>query len=147
MGEDRLMQQNSKLRLFYVTSVLSMIFAVIGFSYNTWRMQVTEENNNIRTASFEVLSRLSEMEQLIYTAHYDKNTIDGSPRKIWVKVGLIVDLSGLISPQVEKEAESLKSLWRASWQNVREDEETTQQLVVKIDLVRKNIKQVLKSLQ
>jgi len=147
MGEDRLMQQNSKLRLFYVTSVLSMIFAVIGFSYNTWRMQVTEENNNIRTASFEVLSRLSEMEQLIYTAHYDKNTIDGSPRKIWVKVGLIVDLSGLISPQVEKEAESLKSLWGASWQNVREDEETTQQLVMSIDLVRKNIKRALRNLK
>lgn len=141
------MQQNSKLRLFYVTSVLSMIFAVIGFSYNTWRMQVTEENNNIRTASFEVLSRLSEMEQLIYTAHYDKNTIDGSPRKIWVKVGLIVDLSGLISPQVEKEAESLKSLWGASWQNVREDEETTQQLVMSIDLVRKNIKRALRNLK
>ena len=141
------MQQNSKLRLFYVTSVLSMIFAVIGFSYNTWRMQVTEENNNIRTASFEVLSRLSEMEQLIYTAHYDKNAIDGSPRKIWVKVGLIVDLSGLISPQVEKDAESLKSLWGGSWQNVSDDEETSQQLVMSIDLVRKNIKRALRNLK
>ncbi len=147
MGEDRLMQQNSKLRLFYITSVLSMIFAVIGFSYNTWRMQVTEENNNIRTASFEVLSRLSEMEQLIYTAHYDKNSIDGSPRKIWVKVGLVVDLSSLISQPVEKEAEDLKLLWSESWQNVRDDEVVTQQLVMKIDLVRKNIKQALKSLQ
>jgi hypothetical protein len=53
----------------------------------------------------------------------------------------------LISQPVEKEAEDLKLLWSESWQNVRDDEAVTQQLVMKIDLVRKNIKQALKSLQ
>ncbi len=141
------MQLKDKLKLFYITSILSMLFAVLGFSYNAWRMELTEDNSNIRTASFEVLTQLSEMEQVIYAAHYDKNILDGSPRKAWVKVGLIVDLSALISPQVENDANELKVLWGKSWQLVKDDEMVTQKLVEKIDEVRSSIKSALKNLK
>lgn len=141
------MELKHKLRLFYITSIFSMVVAVTGFSYNAWRMELSEDNNNIRTASFEVLTQLSEMEQVIYSAHYDKNQVDGSPRKAWVKVGLISDLSGLISPQVEKDANELKILWSNNWQLVNNDEAVTQKLVAKIDQVRSSIKLDLKNLQ
>lgn len=141
------MQLSHKLRLFYVTSILSMVVAVIGFSYNAWRMELTEDNNNIRTASFEVLTELSELEQIIYAAHYDKNKQDGNPRKAWVKVGLIVDLSSLISEQVEKEANDLKILWSNNWQLVNDDESVTQKLVEQMEQVRLSIKYDLKNLQ
>lgn len=141
------MQLKDKLKLFYITSILSMLFAVLGFSYNAWRMELTEDNSNIRTASFEVLTQLSEMEQVIYAAHYDKNMLDGSPRKAWVKVGLIVDLSALISPQVENDANELKVLWGKSWQLVKDDEMVTQKLIGKIDEVRSSIKSALKNLK
>jgi len=124
-----------------------MVVAVIGFSYNAWRMELSEDNNNIRTASFEVLTELSELEQIIYAAHYDKDMLEGNPRKAWVKVGLIVDLSGLISQQVEKEAYHLKTLWTNSWQLVKDDEVATQKLVEQIDKVRISIKMDLKNLQ
>ena len=124
-----------------------MVVAVIGFSYNAWRMELSEDNNNIRTASFEVLTELSELEQIIYAAHYDKDMQEGNPRKAWVKVGLIVDLSGLISQQVENEADHLKTLWTNSWQLVKDDEVATQKLVVQIDKVRISIKMDLKNLQ
>ena len=124
-----------------------MVVAVIGFSYNAWRMELTEDNNNIRTASFEVLTVLSELEQIIYAAHYDKDMQEGNPRKAWVKVGLIVDLSGLISQQVEKEADHLKELWASNWQSVKDNEVTTQKLIDQIDKVRISIKMDLKNLQ
>lgn len=124
-----------------------MVVAVIGFSYNAWRMELSEDNNNIRTASFEVLTELSELEQIIYAAHYDKDMLLGNPRKAWVKVGLIVDLSGLISQQVEKEANHLKELWTSNWQSVKDDEVTTKKLVDQIDKVRISIKNDLKNLQ
>lgn len=124
-----------------------MVVAVIGFSYNAWRMELTEDNNNIRTASFEVLTVLSELEQIIYAAHYDKDMQEGNPRKAWVKVGLIVDLSGLISQQVEKEADNLKELWASNWQSVKDNEVTTQKLIDQIDKVRISIKMDLKNLQ
>ena len=141
------MELKNKLKLFYITSIFSMLFAVLGFSYNAWRMELTEDKSNIRTASFEVLTQLSEMEQVIYAAHYDKNIQDGNPRKAWVKVGLIVDLSGLISVQVEKDAKELRVLWSNSWQFFKEDETATKNLVEKIDKVRNSIKNSLKNLK
>ncbi|RDH85679.1 MAG: hypothetical protein DIZ80_01765 [endosymbiont of Galathealinum brachiosum] len=141
------MELEHKLKLFYITSIFSMLFAVLGFSYNAWRMELTEDNNNIRTASFEVLTQLSEMEQVIYAAHYDKNMVDGSPRKAWVKVGLIVDLSSLISPHVERDSNDLKTLWSESWQMVKDDETATQNLVMQIDKIRDSIKLALGDLQ
>lgn len=141
------MEINRKLKLFYITSVFSLLFAVLGFSYNAWRMEITEDNNNIRTAAFEVLTQLSEMQQMIYAAHYDKDLEEGNPRKIWVKVGLIVDLSALISVQVEAQANELRNLWSESWQQVNDDEAVTQNLIAKIDNVRNEIKMALKKLQ
>ncbi len=141
------MEINRKLQIFYITSVFSMIFAVLGFSYNAWRMEITEDNSNIRTAAFEVLTELSEMQQMIYAAHYDKDLQEGSPRKIWVKVGLIVDLSGLISAQVETEAVQLESVWSESWQQLNSDETKALALVSQIDSVRNEIKMTLKNLQ
>ncbi|MCW8935691.1 MAG: hypothetical protein OQK98_13275 [Gammaproteobacteria bacterium] len=141
------MQLKQKLKLFYITSIFSMVVAVVGFSYNAWRMELSEDNNNIRTASFEVLTELSELEQIIYAAHYDKDMLQGNPRKAWVKVGLIEDLSALISLQVEKDAKNLKSLWSNNWQSVKDDELATQKLVDQIDRVRTSIKNDLKNLQ
>lgn len=97
-----------KLRLYYITTIFSLLFAVVGFSYNTWRLEVSEDNNNVRTASFEVLKSLSEFEQVIFAAHYDQDDDAGNPRLGWIKIGLIVDLSGLISPEVESSAVQLK---------------------------------------
>jgi len=141
------MEIDRKLKLFYLTSVFSLLFAVLGFSYNAWRMEITEDNNNIRTAAFEVLTQLSEMQQMIYAAHYDKDLQEGNPRKIWVKVGLIIDLSALISVQVEAQANELRSLWSDSWQRVNDDETITQNLITQIDNVRNEIKVALKKLQ
>jgi len=63
------MEIKQKLKIFYITSIFSMVFAVLGFSYNAWRMELSEENNNLRTASFEVLLQLPGLEQIIYAIH------------------------------------------------------------------------------
>ena len=123
-----------------------MVFAVLGFSYNTWRMELSEDNNNIRTASFEVLLQLSEFEQILYAAYYDKDNKEGSPRKAWVKVGLITDLSGLIGEQVKSESVKLNKLWGMHWEDVSSDEKALRLLVKQIDQVRYKIKIVLESL-
>ena len=78
------------------TAVVSLVFAVTGFSYNAWRLEQSEENNIVRDASFQVLTELAEFEQVIYINHYDGDSIAGSPRLGWVKIGLVNDLSMLI---------------------------------------------------
>ena len=42
----------NKLQLYQLTVIFSVLFALVGFSYNVWRMEVSEQNNNIRTACF-----------------------------------------------------------------------------------------------
>ncbi len=140
------MQQEKKLRIYYFTALLSMLFALIGFSYNAWRLEATEENSNTRTAAFAVLSNLAELEQIVYAAYYDKNMIEGSPRKGWVKVGLIGDLSALISKSTEKKAQQLKSVWSSNWEKMAQDRQAVDYITMEIDYVRESIKSEINQL-
>lgn len=137
----------NKLHLYQATVIFSVLFALVGFSYNVWRMEVSEENNNIRTACFEILLELSSLEQLIYTAHYDGDIKEGSPRKGWVKVGLIADLSVLTNNSVEAQAAILKKVWAAHWSTMINNQDSVDQIVNTIDSVRSEIKLVLISLE
>lgn len=42
-------------------------------------MKISEQNNTIRTESFEMLVELSSQKQLVYIAHYDGDLDEGSP--------------------------------------------------------------------
>ena len=103
------------LHLYQLTVIFSILFSLLGFSYNVGRMEVTEENSNIRTACFKMLLVLSSLEQLVYAAHYDEDVKEGNPRKGWVKVGLVADLSVLTNDSVGEQAASLKDVWSEHW--------------------------------
>ena len=134
------------INVFQLTAVFSMLFALVGFSYNVWRMEITEYNNNVRSASFELLLQLSELESIIYAAHYDQDVIQGSPRKGWIKVNLIADLSVVTEPDIQAAAEALKTDWQLNWENVASDENSAMQVVGKIDDTRLKVRQLLVSL-
>jgi len=136
-----------KLHLYQATVIFSVLFALIGFSYNVWRMEASEENNNIRTACFETLINLSSLEQLIYSAHYDKDQKEGNPRKGWVTVGLIVDLSALTNNAVKEESATLKEVWSSHWDTMATSKDSVDIIVASIDSVRAEIKILLNSLE
>lgn len=140
-------QIQKKLHIYQVTIIFSVLFALVGFSYNVWRMEVSEENSNIRTACFEMLLVLSSLEQLIYLAHYDGDVKEGSPRKGWVKVGLIADLSVLTTDSVERQATALKKVWSVHWSTMIDNQDSIDQIVRAIDSVRSEIKLLLISLE
>ena len=136
-----------RLKLYFLTSIFSIVFALIGFSYNVWRLQQSELNDTIRMASFEVLTELAEFEQILYAAYYDKNKSVGNPRKGWVKIGLIVDLSQLISQPVQQKSRLLQGSWKEHWEEITTNEEVVTQLVKELDDVRKEIKDELVQLE
>lgn len=141
------MELGRKLKVYYFTAVFSVMFSLVGFSYNAWRLEVTEDNSNIRMASFEVLNTLSELEQLIYAAHYDHNAVEGNPRKGWIKVGLIADLSSLIGPDVAQDANTLRQVWGENWELLGQENDSASVIVVEIDKVRNQIKMVITDLK
>ncbi|ABV88132.1 hypothetical protein [Shewanella pealeana] len=134
------------ISVFQLTAVFSMLFALVGFSYNVWRMQITEYNSNVRSASFELLLQLSELESIVYAAHYDQDVILGNPRKGWVKVNLIADLSMITEPEIGFAAEELKLSWQSNWQQLADDEASAQAVVIKIDETRAQVRILLKQL-
>lgn len=136
-----------KLFLYQVTTIFGIAFAFVGFSYNVWRMEVTEENNNTRTACFEILTELAALEQVLYASHYDHDRNQGSPRIGWVKVGLIRDLSTLTAASVATQADELHRIWSANWHAVMQDENALAEVIAAIDTVRDEIKNLLQALR
>ena len=141
------MQAEKQIKNYQVAVIASLLFALLGFSYNVWRMEITEENANTRTACFELLLVLSELEQLVYSAHYDKNTAEGSPRKGWVKVGLTVDLSVLTTTEVKQSTLQLKKVWSTHWETIDNEEQSVQAIVYSIESARTEIKMLLQDLK
>ncbi|MBB6521712.1 hypothetical protein [Pseudoteredinibacter isoporae] len=125
-----------RLKFYYITVILSVFSAFLSFAYNAWRLEVSEDNSTIRTASFQVFLQLAELEQGIYRLHYDGDKITGSPRKGWVSVALIRDLSMLIGPDVAKESETLHSNWSKRWALIETDRQAVDDTVDDIDRVR-----------
>ncbi|WP_194866965.1 hypothetical protein [Pseudoalteromonas sp. PPB1] len=140
------MKLSEKVRLYQMSLIASMLFAFVGFTYNAWRLEVSEQNNNIRTACFEMLRELTQLEQLIYIAHYDQDKTQGSPRKGWVSVGLINDFSYLTNGELQQSASTLKATWSDNWQNIYASTQAVDLVVKDIDTVRGDIKQLLNEL-
>ncbi|MCG7537544.1 hypothetical protein [Pseudoalteromonas sp. OOF1S-7] len=141
------MKLSEKIRLYQLSLIASMLFAFVGFAYNAWRLEVSEQNNNIRTACFEMLKELAQLEQLIYIAHYDQNKVEGSPRKGWISVGLINDFSYLTNGELQKSATTLKATWSENWQSIDASTQAVDLVVKDIDNVRTEIKQILNRLE
>ncbi|MFT6957463.1 MAG: hypothetical protein ACJAYC_002474 [Halieaceae bacterium] len=128
-----------RMKWYQATALFSIFFAVVGFSYNVWRMEITEHNSNVREASFETLLQLAELEQLVFAAHYDQDPVAGNPRNGWVKVGLIADLSVSCSSPVNIAAETLRGVWSSSWRKLPTDRMAAEGIVVAIDHVRSEV--------
>lgn len=142
-----MVSEQVKLRLYYLTAVFSLVFSLLGFSYNAWRMEVSEDNSNVREAAFEVLKELGALEQLVYVLHYDHDQENGNPRKGWVKVGLIQDLAMLVSPQAKQSAIQLQQVWSKQWAQLGIDQAANDAVVAQIEQVRQQVKVVLLALK
>ncbi len=135
-----------KIRVYQATALFSVLFALMGFSYNVWRMEVTEYNSNVRSASFELLLQLAELEQLVFAAHYDRDPERGNPRDGWVKVGLIADLSYSCGEDVHAAALALRETWSDHWEQLPTQRESAEVTVAAIDATRAAVQAVLQAL-
>ena len=111
-------------------ALISLVVALGSLSYNTWRNERTEYNRNIRTATFELLVKLSELERVVYLAQYDRDRSGGNPRTGWTYVLVIRDLSSIVPPPVPAKATQLQQIWAENWEGLGRDDEAS---VTRID--------------
>jgi hypothetical protein len=105
-------------------ALISLIVALSGLGYNTWRNEHTEHNRNTRTAAFEILTKLAEFERVVFLAHYDKDRVMGNPRIGWTYVIVIHDLSEVVPGAIEPKAGELRAIWKENWEGLGSDDDT-----------------------
>ena len=105
-------------------ALISLVVALGSLAYNTWRNERTEHNRNVRTAGFELLTKLAELERVVFLAQYDRDAAGGNPRTGWTYVLVISDLSGVVPAPVPAQAAELKRVWRENWEDLGKKDET-----------------------
>lgn len=100
-------------------ALISLVVAVTSLGYNTWRNEHTEFNRNQRQASFEVLLKIGELEELVFHNVYDPEFRNaGNARSGWALVLTIRDLTRVIDSPVPDRAVALHETWGAHWQGI-----------------------------
>ena len=129
-------------------ALVSIIIAVSSLSYNTWRNEKTEDNRNQRLASFEVLLKLNELQQVIFHSHYDKDNSDkGNPRTGWSYVLTVRDLSRVLHPPMPEAADKLIAVWSENWEGLAEKQMSVDLIISEIDNMRRETLLLLESLE
>ena len=113
-------------------ALISLAIAISSLGYNTWRNELTENNRNIRQASFEVLMALGELQLISDHAHYSKNRQKGNPIEGWGRVTIIRDLAYMISPHAHKQALQLHEVWSEHWPQLGDNKESISRITAAI---------------
>jgi hypothetical protein len=102
-------------------ALTSLFIALSSLGYNTWRNERTEHNRNIRTAAFEILTKLAEFERVVFLAHYDRDKSNGNPRVGWTYVIVIDDLAAVVPGKIGPRAAELRKAWAENWEGLGSD--------------------------
>lgn len=127
-------------------ALISLTVALASFSYTTWRNERSEHNRTIRQASFQLLSALGEMQQVVFHAHYDHDAVRGNPRTGWVYVATISDFSTTMPAPVPARAEQLFAAWRDHWERLGSDDADAEAISDAVDRCRAAVVAVVKTL-
>ena len=129
-------------------ALISVVIAVSSLSYNTWRNEKTEANRNQRVAAFEILMKLSELQQIVFHHYYDKDTRDrGNPRTGWIYVLTIRDLSRLMPTRLHQDTDNLLAVWKNNWGGLEDDKASVDAILEGIEHTRAQMLSLLQSLE
>ena len=94
-----------------LVAIISLVVALTGLSYNTWRNEATEAHRNVRQGAFAMLEQVGQLQQLVDQRFYAGKKDDVNRITCWGKVALLRDTAPLVSGAVEAEASKLFAVW------------------------------------
>lgn len=129
-------------------AMISLVVALSSLSYNTWRNEQTEANRNQRTAAFEMIHKLNELQEIVFYLHYDKDIDNkGNPRRGWVTLLTIKDLAQIMQEPIPQQAENLALVWQQNWASLEQDKLSLERVTNEIDRLRHTSLNVLTTLK
>ena len=91
-------------------AIISLVVALSGLGYNTWRNESTEANKNVRDAGLFMMKEITKLQEVVFYARYDDDE-RGDVKTGWVHVLAIKDISYAMPDSVQKSAENLSQVW------------------------------------
>tara|TARA_R110001583_G_scaffold106334_1_gene254575 strand:- start:1102 stop:1536 length:435 start_codon:yes stop_codon:yes gene_type:complete len=129
-------------------AIISLVVALTSLGYNTWRNEQSEGNRNQRFASFMILLKLNELQQLVFHRRYDPDLlIKGNPRTGWTYILTIRDLSQVLPPPLPASADKLRATWNMNWEDIEKDQQSADDILVGLDEMRDETILILKTLE
>ncbi|MGQ0443124.1 MAG: hypothetical protein ACT4OH_06715 [Methylophilaceae bacterium] len=128
-------------------AIVSLFTAIFGFSYNTWVNHQNETNQNMRLASFEVLTNLGELQTVVNYAHFSDDKSRGHPIDGWKHVTMVRDLSRLLTPKAAKEGFALYAEWDQDWESLETDEQVEARISAQIAKTRQAVLSTIDELE
>ena len=123
-----------------LVALISLFIAISSLTYNTWRNEQTEFNRNQRLASFEIIVKLNELQQIVCHHVYDNDTKDkGNLRTGWAHVLTIQDFSKVLNNKLIESCDNLQNIWNENWQNLSQGQKSIDNVLKSIDKVRSDI--------
>jgi hypothetical protein len=120
-------------------AIISLLAAIGGFMFDTWRDHQNEMNQNMRKAAFEVLKDLGELQTIVNYAHYEADVARGNPIEGWKYAIQIRDLSHLMNLKTAKEGQKLYEVWQLNWPSINKSPLSEQQVSEQISLLRTTV--------
>ncbi len=92
-------------------AIISLVVALSGLGYNTWRNESTESNKNIRDAGLFMMKELTELQEVVLYARFDRGDERGDIKTGWAHVLAVKDLSYAMPKEVQNSALALSEVW------------------------------------
>jgi len=129
-------------------AIISLVIALTSLGYNTWRNEQSEGNRNQRFASFMILLKLNELQQLVFHRRYDPDLeAKGNPRTGWTYILTIKDLSQVLPPPLPASADKLRATWNINWEDIENGQTNADNILAGLDEMRDKTITLLKTLE
>lgn len=136
-----------KNNLVAISSLVIALIALVALFVSTRREDVAEENRNIRTAGFEILMNLGELQVIVNDSYYLPQNMMANPSLGWGHISLISDLSQLLPPPVPDTIGALVTVWKENWDKLSSDETAVTNVSTAIDASRQVVLQSVRNLK
>jgi hypothetical protein len=130
-----------------IVAIASIIVALTGMAYNTWRNEKTEINHNVRAAAFETLKNLGETQIIIEYLHFKKDRTLGDPVQGLGRILYLRDLAQVLPAPGPAEGERLWAAWRDNVDKLENDDDAMINIADEIQLLRLTTLEILASLR
>jgi len=134
----------NRLRQVLTVPAMMLFIAILTLIYSGYRAELNQENQTARSAGFEVLKALNELQMIIDAQRY---TPDDAPNFLegWNEVLIIDDMSDFIDLSVQTQAQALHQTWQNNFESLQ-DENANKTLTTAIQKTRSSLKAAIHNL-